>query len=85
MRRILIEAARRRRSQKRGGDRRRFDLLEDDRVELPVSDDLLDLNEALLRLEGEDRQAAEIVKLRVFSGMTIDGEKHIARQGLSQL
>ena len=72
MRRILIEAARRRRSQKRGGDRRRFDLLEDDLVELPVSDDLIDLNEALLRLEGEDRQAAEIVKLRVFSGMTID-------------
>ena len=72
MRRILVEAARRRQSQKRGGDRQRLDLLEDDLVAFPISDELLDLNQALVRLESHDLQAAAVVQLRIFSGMTID-------------
>jgi RNA polymerase sigma factor (TIGR02999 family) len=72
MRRILVEAARRRQSQKRGGDRQRFDLLEEDLVGLPISDELLDLNHALVRLESHDSQAAEVVQLRIFSGMTTE-------------
>ena len=72
MRRILVEAARRRKSQKRGGDRQRFDLLEDDLVTFPISDELLDLNRALVSLEEHDPQAASVVQLRMFSGMTTD-------------
>ena len=72
MRRILVDAARRRKSQKRGGDRQRFDLLEDDLVTFPISDELLDLNQALVSLEDHDPQAASVVQLRMFSGMTTD-------------
>jgi RNA polymerase sigma factor (TIGR02999 family) len=68
MRRILIERARQRVSQKAGGDRGRISLEE---AVASVEDrplDLLALNEALTELEGHDRQAAELVKLRFFAG-----------------
>ena len=38
----------------------------------PVSDDLLDLDEALTRFSQIDSQAAELVQLRVFAGMTVE-------------
>lgn len=68
MRRILIERARQRVTQKAGGDRGRISLEE---AVASVEDrplDLLALNEALTELEGHDRQAAELVKLRFFAG-----------------
>jgi RNA polymerase sigma factor (TIGR02999 family) len=72
MRRLLIDAARQKRSLRRGGERQRFDLLDGDLVSVPLNDELLDLDEALLKLGTSDPQAAEVVKLRVFAGMTID-------------
>jgi RNA polymerase sigma factor (TIGR02999 family) len=79
MRRILIENARRKRSDRRGGGRERFELLEGDCVGAPVSDDLLDLDAALAKLAVVDAQAAELVKLRVFGGMTIaEVAEHLA-------
>jgi RNA polymerase sigma factor (TIGR02999 family) len=72
MRRILVENARRKKSGRRGGDCRRCELLEADRLAAPASDDLLDLDAALTRLADVDAQAADIVKLRVFAGMTVD-------------
>jgi RNA polymerase sigma factor (TIGR02999 family) len=72
MRRILVENARRKASERQGGERRRRELLEGDLVACPISDELLDLDEALTRLSIVDGQAAEIVKLRVFAGMTVD-------------
>ena len=72
MRRILVETARRKSSKRRGGERRRSELLDGDVVTYPISDDLLDLDEALLKLSAIDEQAAQIVNLRVFAGMTID-------------
>jgi RNA polymerase sigma factor (TIGR02999 family) len=72
MRRVLVDAARRRRSLRRGGDRQRLDLLDGDLAALPVDDELLDLDEALTRLQTLDAQAAEVVKLRVFAGMTVE-------------
>ena len=72
MRRILVDAARRKASERHGGAMKRRDLLEGDIVILPVSDDLLDLDAALVKLSTIDPQAAQLVKLRVFSGMTID-------------
>src|SRR5438874_6761990 len=47
MRRILVEHARRKRSHRRGGERQRCELQDDDRVTCPISDELLDLDEAL--------------------------------------
>jgi RNA polymerase sigma factor (TIGR02999 family) len=81
MRRILIEQARRKRSQRQGGARGHCELSDDDRVEAPLSDELLDLDEALSRLSAADPRAAEVVKLRVFAGMTIEEVAEV--QGVS--
>jgi RNA polymerase sigma factor (TIGR02999 family) len=72
MRRILIDRARGKRTQRRGGQRRRRELSEGDRVDLPLDSEVLDLDEALTKLAAIDPQAADVVKLRVFAGMTID-------------
>lgn len=81
MRRILIDQARQRRSDRRGGAWQRCELSDDHRVTLPVSDELLDLDDALTRLAAVDPPAAELVKLRVFAGMTV--EEAAALQGIS--
>jgi RNA polymerase sigma factor (TIGR02999 family) len=72
MRRILVDNARRKKSLKRGGNRRRFDL---DRIILPdnkdrLSDDILALDEALEKLSNENKIEVDIVKLRYFAGLT---------------
>jgi RNA polymerase sigma factor (sigma-70 family) len=72
MRRILVDAARRKQCQRHGGELERCDLLDDDVIAVPISDQLLDLDQALTRLAAEDPQAAQMVQLRVFGGMTID-------------
>jgi RNA polymerase sigma factor (TIGR02999 family) len=72
MRRILVERARHKKSQKAGGDLQRQDL---DYIEPAVAGpdvDLLALNEALTKLESQDRRKAELVKLRFFAGMTME-------------
>jgi RNA polymerase sigma factor (TIGR02999 family) len=69
MRRILVERARHKRSFKAGGDRRRQDLADIEAAEPDI--DLLALNEALEKLEREDKRKAELVKLRFFAGLTI--------------
>jgi RNA polymerase sigma factor (TIGR02999 family) len=70
MRRILIDNARRKQSLKRGGDRRRIDL-DDLATAAPAQEDLLALDEALAQLAAADPQAAELVKLRHFAGLTV--------------
>jgi RNA polymerase sigma factor (TIGR02999 family) len=70
MRRILVERARSKGTLKRGGRIRRLDL---DQLALAVedrSDELLALDEALGDLECHDAQAANLVKLRYFAGLT---------------
>ena len=74
MRRILVEHARRRNSLKAGGQWHRVDAAGVD-VAVPESGsplDVLALDEALGRLEREDRRKAEVVKLRFFGGLTND-------------
>ena len=72
MRRILVEQVRRKRSERRGGGRHRCELSENDRIEIPLNQELIDLDEVLTKLGSIDRQAAEIAKLRVFAGMTVE-------------
>ena len=81
MRRILVESARRKQSQRRGGRNERCELRDDDRVDIPLNDELIDLDEALAKLASADPQAAELVKLRVFAGMTVEEIAEV--QGLS--
>jgi RNA polymerase sigma factor (TIGR02999 family) len=72
MRRILVENARRKRRLRRGGDRARIDFEEIEIAAPERSDDLIALDEALELLTGADPQAAELVKLRYFAGLTIE-------------
>jgi RNA polymerase sigma factor (TIGR02999 family) len=72
MRRILIERARHKQTQKRGGNRERVDLTENEPVVLPMAcEDLLGLDEALEKFQREHPRKAELVKLRFFAGLTI--------------
>src|SRR2546428_12867821 len=66
MRRILIENARRKRALRHGGNQQRVDI---DEVEIAAStkeEELLAVNNALERFTAEDKQKAELVKLRYF-------------------
>jgi RNA polymerase sigma factor (TIGR02999 family) len=70
MRRVLVDRARPRAAQKRGGNARRVPW--DDRLAAAdrQDDDLLALDEALGELERHDPQAAGLAKLRYFSGLS---------------
>jgi RNA polymerase sigma factor (TIGR02999 family) len=71
MRRILVENARGKASRKRGGGWTREVLDSEELVAPEVPDELLALDEALSQLAAADPQAAELVKLRFFAGLTI--------------
>jgi RNA polymerase sigma factor (TIGR02999 family) len=71
MRRILVESARRKGRVKHGGEHQRLEIEPGDLLSDHPSDDLLALDEALDHLAASDRQAAELVKLRYFAGLTI--------------
>lgn len=70
MRRILVEQARRRKSDKRGGALNRVAMPESLLAVCDASDELPALHEALEKLEAVDPQAAELVKLRFFAGLS---------------
>jgi RNA polymerase sigma factor (TIGR02999 family) len=72
MRRILVESARRKARHKHGGAMHRIEWDGDVPDPRGKPDDLLAFDEALERLAREDPAAAEVVKLHVFTGMTLD-------------
>ncbi len=71
MRRILVENARRRHAAKRGGGARRVPLEAADVGYTPAEEELLDIDEALTRLAAEDAQAARLIELRYFAGLSV--------------
>jgi RNA polymerase sigma factor (TIGR02999 family) len=82
MRRILINRARDKKRIKRGGPRRRVDL---DRLEIALDtndEQLIALDEALTQLAAEDVDAARLVDLRFFAGLTL--KDAAASLGLTQ-
>jgi RNA polymerase sigma factor (TIGR02999 family) len=72
MRRILVESARRKQRVRHGGEQKRLDLDRAPEVSSQTDDNLLALDEALERLQGDDPDAAAVVKLRYFAGLTIE-------------
>src|SRR5437773_960039 len=70
MRRILVEKARRKQSQKRGGGCARLDL-DQFAATSERLDEVLDIDAALAGLASADPQAAALVKLRYFAGLSI--------------
>jgi RNA polymerase sigma factor (sigma-70 family) len=71
MRRILVENARRKSRQKRGGDLARVELVEDAVAAPEIHEDLVALDAALDRLQEVDPQAVQLVHLRYFVGLSI--------------
>jgi RNA polymerase sigma factor (TIGR02999 family) len=70
MRRIVVEIARRRGSLKQGGDWKRQTLTTEN-IEIPNNGiDILELDDALDHLASKDQIAADLVKLRFFTGLT---------------
>lgn len=72
MRRILVDAARRKQTERHGGQRHRVELI-DVAAKVPIEDErLLALDAALTRLAAEDPVAAQVVELRHFGGLSIE-------------
>jgi len=72
MRRILIDRARSKRALRHGGGQQRVDI-EDIEVAAPAQEEvLLAVNDALEKFAVHDREAADLVKLRYFVGMTTE-------------
>jgi RNA polymerase sigma factor (TIGR02999 family) len=72
MRRILVDNARRKCSQRHGGGHQRVELNEVNLAAPGSDDELLALDEALEKLSAQNHAEAEVVKLRYFVGMTIE-------------
>jgi RNA polymerase sigma factor (TIGR02999 family) len=71
MRRILVENARRKGREKRGGSLKRVELRDQELATTTSHEELLAIDEAVEKLFQEDRQAAELVKLRFFAGFSL--------------
>jgi RNA polymerase sigma factor (TIGR02999 family) len=72
MGRILVEQARRKRAEKRGGHGQRFDLSQADRLVIPDPDTVLAVDEAIAKLAADDPDAASVARLRLFAGLSIE-------------
>ena len=72
MRRILIEHARKRNRIKRGGDHRRAPVSVADLAAAQDSEEIVAVDDAIRRLGEEDAQAAKVVRLRFFAGLSVD-------------
>ena len=74
MRRILIDNARRKSSLKRGGEHQKIDLdqIASEQDNTTSADDLIALDEALVRFSADEPERAEVVKLRYFAGLSVE-------------
>lgn len=71
MRRILVDAARRRKSAKRGGNLDRDFVDCNELGERVIGKDILEIDEALREFEVSEPKKAELVKLRYFAGLSL--------------
>jgi RNA polymerase sigma factor (TIGR02999 family) len=79
MRRILVDQARRKQADKRGGRgwRLLLDAVDAGCTATSSADDLLGIDEALTRLAAEDAQAARLIQLRYFAGLSFEDAAEI--------
>jgi RNA polymerase sigma factor (TIGR02999 family) len=85
MREILIEQARHKGSLKHGGQAQRHELAEGLAWIEPPSTDLLALDEAIQQLHAEDAQLAEIVRLRYYTGLSVEETASVVGVSVSTL
>ena len=79
MRRILVDSARRKAAQKRGGRLARAELNDGCAGDAIPDEELVAVDEAVDRLAAVDEQAAALVKLRYFGGLTINETASVLR------
>jgi hypothetical protein len=72
MRRIVVDRARARKADKRGGDRVQVDALDWVAATGQDADEILNLEAALVKLEAERPRQARVVELRHFVGLSIE-------------
>jgi RNA polymerase sigma factor (TIGR02999 family) len=72
MRRILVDHARRKKAEKRGGAGHRIALTEVEQVDVSTHEAVLAVDEALAKLAAEDSSAASVASLRLFAGLTVE-------------
>jgi RNA polymerase sigma factor (TIGR02999 family) len=72
MRRILNDNARRKKTEKNGGQRKRVDLSLAEAMAEADPDTVLDLNEALIALTDEDPESGAVAKLKIFAGLSVE-------------
>ena len=72
MRRILVDNARRKQSKKRGGGRARLDLDSPELTYQSSAEDILAIDDALERLAADNPDAAQLVRLRYFAGLSVE-------------
>ena len=72
MRQILVDHARRRRYQKRGGNAIRIDMDDVALMSRARPDEIVALDDALRRLEQYDKRKSSVVELRYFGGLTVN-------------
>jgi RNA polymerase sigma factor (TIGR02999 family) len=72
MRRILVERARRKKRRKHGGDLNRVDIDSPDLTYQSSGEDILAINDALEQLDADNPDAARLVRLRYFAGLSVE-------------
>lgn len=72
MRRILIDNARRKQALRHGGGQQRLDIQDVDIAARVKDDELLAVHEALDKFAVQDKEKAELVKLRYFAGLSLE-------------
>jgi RNA polymerase sigma factor (TIGR02999 family) len=72
MRRILIDRARSKQASCHGGGRKRVELADVEAAGRMTGQEVLDLDDALVKLAAQDPGAAELAKIRLFAGLSID-------------
>lgn len=72
MRRLIIDRAREKKSQKRGGNWNRIEFGENDLMDLSKPEQIVAVSDALLRFATEEPEAANLVKLCVFAGLPVE-------------
>jgi RNA polymerase sigma factor (TIGR02999 family) len=79
MRRVLIESARRKRALRHGGGQQRLDIHEVDVASEVKDDELLAVDDVLDRFAEQDKEKAELVKLRYFVGLSFEEAAEVLR------
>ena len=72
MRRILVDHARRKKRDKRGGGQMRIELIDDQPADATYDEEILAVHEAIEKLAKLDPRQAQIVQLRFFGGMKME-------------